>query len=83
MKIKETVSRRKFLATTAATVGASVVPAFALNAVAQTSKASAVSSKRVLHIIGYPHIDASWLWPWRDGSDEVLNTFRSALERMK
>jgi alpha-mannosidase len=32
--------------------------------------------------MGYSHIDAAWLWPWRDGSDEALNTFRSALNRM-
>jgi len=37
---------------------------------------------RVLHIIGHSHIDAAWLWPWRDGSNIVLNTFRSALDRM-
>ncbi len=32
--------------------------------------------------MGYSHIDAAWLWPWRDGSDEALNTLRSALNRM-
>src|SRR5215204_4381086 len=39
--------------------------------------------RRVLHIIGHSHIDAAWLWPWRDGSNTVLTTFRSALDRMK
>ncbi len=39
--------------------------------------------RKVLHIIGHSHIDAAWLWPWRDGSDAVLDTFRSALNRMK
>jgi alpha-mannosidase len=38
---------------------------------------------KVLHIIGYSHIDAAWLWPWRDGANIVLTTFRSALDRMK
>jgi alpha-mannosidase len=38
--------------------------------------------RKVLHVIGHSHIDAAWLWPWRDGSDAVLNTFRSALNRM-
>src|ERR1017187_9108812 len=36
----------------------------------------------VLHMIGHSHIDAAWLWPWRDGADSVLDTFRSALNRM-
>ncbi len=35
-----------------------------------------------MHIIGHSHIDAAWLWPWRDGSDTVLTTFRSALNRI-
>src|SRR4051812_9053007 len=39
--------------------------------------------RRVLHIVGYSHIDAAWLWPWRDGSNLALTTFRSALDRMK
>jgi alpha-mannosidase len=41
-----------------------------------------LKSRRVLHIIGHSHIDAAWLWPWRDSADSVLNTFRSALNRM-
>jgi alpha-mannosidase len=36
-----------------------------------------------LHMIGHSHIDAAWLWPWRDGEDAVLTTFRSALNRMR
>ena len=36
----------------------------------------------MLHIIGYSHIDAAWLWPWRDGADRALDTFRSALNRI-
>lgn len=37
----------------------------------------------ILHIIGYSHIDAACLWPWRDGSNLVLTTAISALDRMK
>jgi alpha-mannosidase len=42
----------------------------------------AAASRRVLHIVGHSHIDAAWLWPWNDGADSVLTTFRSALDRM-
>jgi alpha-mannosidase len=41
------------------------------------------SDRQVLHIIGHSHIDAAWLWPWRDGANLALTTFRSALDRMK
>ncbi len=44
---------------------------------------AAGGGRKVLHIIGHSHIDAAWLWPWRDGADTVLTTFRSALDRMK
>ncbi len=36
-----------------------------------------------MHIIGHSHIDAAWLWPWKDSADLVLTTFRSALDRMQ
>ena len=66
-------SRRDFLRSTAALSAAAAVP----------DLARAVEAKRkVLHIIGYSHIDAAWLWPWRDGADTVLTTFRSALNRI-
>ena len=39
--------------------------------------------ERVIHIIGHSHIDAAWLWPWKDSADLVLTTFRSALDRMQ
>ena len=39
-------------------------------------------NRRILHIIGHSHIDAAWLWPWKDSADLVLTTFRSALDRM-
>ena len=69
------LSRREFLVQGAASLGAvAVAPALGQQAGAATRK--------VLHIIGHSHIDAAWLWPWRDGSDTVLNTFRSVLNRM-
>jgi len=42
----------------------------------------APGNTKVLHLIGYAHIDAAWLWPWRDGSNEVSNTMQSATDRM-
>ena len=41
------------------------------------------TGRKVLHLIGYSHIDAAWLWPWSDGADSVLDTFRSALVRIQ
>lgn len=35
-----------------------------------------------VHLIGNAHLDPVWLWPWQDGYQEVLATFRSALDRM-
>ena len=67
-------SRRSFLLQSAAAAAAlAAPPAFAQASV----------HRKVMHIIGHSHIDAAWLWPWRDGADTVLNTFRSALNRMK
>ena len=69
------LSRRDFLFRGAA----------ALGAVAATPLTAAVpenQQRKVLHIIGHSHIDAAWLWPWRDGEDGVLTTFQSALNRM-
>jgi alpha-mannosidase len=37
---------------------------------------------KVLHLIGYAHIDAAWLWPWRDGSNEACATLQSVTDRM-
>src|SRR5580704_17052675 len=81
------VSRRRFLVSTAATVGIAVAPGLPLRVLARTSatdpgSSDLASNHKVLHIIGHSHIDAAWLWPWRDGENEVLNTFRSALNRM-
>lgn len=68
-------SRRDFLLGSAAIIGAA----------AATPLSAAVpenQQRKVLHIIGHSHIDAAWLWPWRDGEDAVFTTFRSALNRM-
>src|SRR5580692_11597778 len=72
------LSRRNFLVKGAASLGTLA----SLSAVARSVAAQPGGQKKVIHIMGYSHIDAAWLWPWRDGSDEVLNTFRSALNRM-
>jgi alpha-mannosidase len=75
-------SRRQFLITsTAATVGAASLGVRASAADRSQDEIKSAKSK-VLHIIGYSHIDAAWLWPWRDGSNLALTTFRSALDRM-
>jgi alpha-mannosidase len=72
------LSRRDFLVRGAASLGAvATVPAFARSGPEQSS-----AKRKVLHIIGHSHIDAAWLWPWRDGADTVLATFRSALNRI-
>src|ERR1700761_7953543 len=70
------ITRRKFMAGTAAAMGTLGAPALFGQNVPSTS------SRKVLHIIGYSHIDAAWLWPWSDGADSVLDTFRSALNRI-
>jgi len=70
------LTRRDFLARSAVTAAAAAaIPAFA-------GETAGSSQRKVLHIIGHSHIDAAWLWPWRDGADTALTTFRSALNRM-
>ena len=72
------LSRRHFLIQGTASLGAmAAAPAWAQHPADGQS-----GNKKVIHIIGYSHIDAAWLWPWRDGSDTVLTTFRSALNRI-
>jgi alpha-mannosidase len=72
------LSRREFLAAgAAATSLIATRPLFPRSLEEQPN-----GDRKVLHIIGYSHIDAAWLWPWRDGADAVLDTFRSALRRM-
>jgi alpha-mannosidase len=87
---REGFSRRRFLigggAVLGAVAAAGLRPAFGaqkspLSASLVTGAQANLKSK-VLHIMGYSHIDAAWLWPWRDGSNLVLTTFRSALDRM-
>lgn len=69
------VTRRDFLAGTAATAGT-------LAAGELFAQPAAESSRRVIHIIGHSHIDAAWMWPWRNACNVVLTTARSALDRM-
>ena len=72
------LSRRDFLIQGTASLGTmAAAPGWAQHAADE-----GFGNKKVIHIIGYSHIDAAWLWPWRDGSDTVLTTFRSALNRM-
>ncbi len=71
-------SRRDFLIGGAATAGLLA----ARSSLSETPPATDGSTRKVLHIIGYSHIDAAWLWPWSDGADAVLDTFRSALNRI-
>ncbi|HLY42455.1 MAG TPA: glycoside hydrolase family 38 C-terminal domain-containing protein [Terracidiphilus sp.] len=70
-------TRREFLVEGAAVLGAAAMPALG------QETAAGKGSRKVIHIIGHSHIDAAWLWPWRDGADTVLTTFRSALNRMR
>lgn len=77
-KNKGDVSRRDFLIQGTAALGLVTTPPLLAEALHQDRN----ESRKVLHIIGHSHIDAAWLWPWRDGSNVVLNTFRSALNRM-
>jgi alpha-mannosidase len=37
---------------------------------------------QTLHMIGNAHIDPVWLWQWQEGFQEVLASFRSALDLM-
>lgn len=69
------LSRREFLKSSGAA-------ATLLAAGGALANAADSNGRKVLHIIGHSHIDAAWLWPWRDGADTVFNTFRSALNRM-
>ena len=36
-----------------------------------------------LHMVGNAHIDPMWIWDWREGMHEVLQTFRSAADRLE
>lgn len=39
-------------------------------------------SDNTIHLIGNAHLDPIWLWRWQEGCGEVLQTFRSALDRL-
>lgn len=39
--------------------------------------------KNKIHIISNAHLDPIWLWRWQEGCGEVLQTFRSAVDRIK
>jgi alpha-mannosidase len=54
------VSRRDFLIQGSASLGAmAIAPAWA-----QHPTDKQLGNKKVIHIIGYSHIDAAWLWSW-------------------
>ncbi|MGB6690443.1 MAG: glycoside hydrolase family 38 C-terminal domain-containing protein [Terracidiphilus sp.] len=72
------LSRRDFLVRGAAAAGAVAAGPI----LAQQAGGAGAGGRKVLHIIGHSHIDAAWLWPWREGADTVLTTFRSALNRI-
>ncbi len=36
-----------------------------------------------IHVVGNAHLDPIWLWRWQEGCGEVLQTFRSAVDRIK
>ena len=38
---------------------------------------------KTIKLIGNAHLDPIWLWRWQEGCGEVLQTFRSALDRLK
>jgi alpha-mannosidase len=83
----EEFSRRRFLVSGATAIGALTAAGIPLlgqqRSPATAGDTQTTPKSKVLHIIGYSHIDAAWLWPWRDGSNLALTTFRSALDRMK
>ena len=37
---------------------------------------------KTIRLIGNAHLDPIWLWRWQEGCGEVLQTFRSALDRL-
>lgn len=41
-----------------------------------------MSEQSKIHLIGQAHLDPIWLWRWQEGCGEVLQTFRSALDRL-
>lgn len=41
-----------------------------------------MNNEHNIHLIGNAHLDPVWLWRWQEGCGEVLQTFRSALDRL-
>ena len=41
-----------------------------------------MSANSKIHLVGSAHLDPIWLWRWQEGCGEVLQTFRSALDRL-
>ena len=41
-----------------------------------------MANSRKIHLIGNAHLDPVWLWRRAEGQTEVLQTFRSALDRL-
>lgn len=48
----------------------------------QGATMTAKRTEPVVHMIGNAHIDPVWLWRVGEGREEVLSTYRSALDRM-
>jgi len=44
---------------------------------AQHAESEDNAKMKVMHIIGQSHIDAAWLWPWRDGCTIKRDGIRS------
>ena len=44
---------------------------------------SEVAKMGKLYMIGNAHLDPVWMWRWQEGYNEVLQTFKSALDRMR
>lgn len=42
-----------------------------------------MENKKNIHLIGNAHLDPVWLWKRMEGQTEVLQTFRSALDRIR
>ncbi len=41
-----------------------------------------MGNKKNIHLVGSAHLDPVWLWRWPEGCAEVLQTFRSAIDRI-
>src|SRR3954451_11627160 len=49
----------------------------------RTQRRTSAPRPRRLHVVGNAHIDPVWIWDWREGMHEVLQTFASALQRLE